>query len=43
VAAEREPGSGKVHEDTPAPIKVKKGVTLYSVARKADISADDLA
>jgi murein DD-endopeptidase MepM/ murein hydrolase activator NlpD len=42
-AAERGPGSGKVRTDTPEPIKVKKGDTLYSLAKRTKLSVDDLA
>jgi len=36
------PGSGKVIEEAGA-VKVEKGVTLYSISRKAGLSVDELA
>jgi murein DD-endopeptidase MepM/ murein hydrolase activator NlpD len=43
MVAEHGPGSGKVHTDTPEPIKVKQGDTLYSMAKRTKLTVDDLA
>jgi len=43
MVAQKAPGSGKVHTDTPEPIKVKKGDTLVAISHRTKIYVADLA
>jgi murein DD-endopeptidase MepM/ murein hydrolase activator NlpD len=43
MIAQKAPGSGKVHTDTPEPITVKKGDTLVAISRRTKVYVADLA
>jgi murein DD-endopeptidase MepM/ murein hydrolase activator NlpD len=43
MIAQKAPGSGKVHTDTPEPITVKKGDTLVAISHRTKIYVADLA
>lgn len=43
MVAQKAPGSGKVHTDTPEPITVKKGDTLVGISHRTKIYVADLA
>ena len=43
MVAQKAPGSGKVHTETPEPITVKKGDTLVSISHRTKIYVADLA
>jgi murein DD-endopeptidase MepM/ murein hydrolase activator NlpD len=43
MIAQKAPGSGKVHTDTPEPITVKKGDTLVAISHRTKVYVADLA
>jgi len=43
MIAQKAPGSGKVHTDTPEPVTVKKGDTLVAISRRTKVYVADLA